>query len=80
MKGMINMNSAKILIADDDRNIIELLRLYIEKEGYTTVTASNGKEAIDTFNKTKPDLVVLDVMMPEADGWLNFCDTATFAI
>lgn len=63
------MNSMKILIADDDRNIVELLRLYIEKEGYTTVTASNGKEAIETFNKSKPDLIILDVMMPEADGW-----------
>lgn len=63
------MSSIKVLIADDDRNIVELLRLYIEKEGYQTVTALNGKEAINLFSKEKPDLVILDVMMPEADGW-----------
>ena len=63
------MAALKILIADDDRNIVELLRLYIEKEGYTTLTASNGKEAIEVLKKQKPDLVILDVMMPEADGW-----------
>ena len=63
------MAAVKILIADDDKNIVELLRLYIEKEGYTTVTALNGREAIATFNREKPDLVVLDIMMPEVDGW-----------
>ena len=63
------MSAMKILIADDDRNIVELLKLYIEKEGFTTITAMNGKEAIASFAKEKPDLVILDVMMPEADGW-----------
>lgn len=63
------MSQIKVLIADDDKNIVELLRLYIEKEGYLAVTALNGKEAITLFNKEKPDLVVLDIMMPEADGW-----------
>ena len=63
------MSANKILIADDDKNIVELLRLYIEKEGYTAVTALNGREAIDAFNREKPNLVILDVMMPEADGW-----------
>ena len=63
------MNQTKILIADDDRNIVELLRLYIEKEGYQTVTASNGREAISAFGREKPDLIILDVMMPEVDGW-----------
>jgi DNA-binding response OmpR family regulator len=63
------MATAKILIADDDRNIVELLRLYIEKEGYSTVIAYDGKQAISTFKNENPDLVVLDVMMPEADGW-----------
>ena len=63
------MSQIKVLIADDDKNIVELLRLYIEKEGYLAVTALNGKEAINLFNKEKPDLVVLDIMMPEADGW-----------
>lgn len=63
------MANAKILIADDDRNIVELLRLYIEKEGYTTVIAYDGKQAISSFKSENPNLVVLDVMMPEADGW-----------
>lgn len=63
------MSLIKILITDDDRNIVELLRLYIEKEGYQTLTASNGREAVSIFNKEKPDLVLLDVMMPEMDGW-----------
>ena len=63
------MANAKILIADDDRNIVELLRLYIEKEGYTTIIAYDGKQAISSFKNENPDLVVLDVMMPEADGW-----------
>jgi len=49
------MNQTKILIADDDRNIVELLRLYIEKEGYQTVTASNGREAISAFGREKPE-------------------------
>ena len=63
------MANAKILIADDDKNIVELVRLYIEKEGYTTAIAYDGKQAISLFKSEKPDLVVLDVMMPEADGW-----------
>ncbi len=63
------MNQTKILIVDDDRNIVELLRLYIEKEGYQTITASNGREAINAFGREKPDLIILDVMMPEVDGW-----------
>ena len=63
------MATAKILIADDDRNIVELLRLYIEKEGYSTVITYDGKQAISAFKNENPDLVVLDVMMPEADGW-----------
>ena len=63
------MQNIKILIVDDDRNIVELLRLYIEKEGYQTVIALNGREALQAFEREKPDLIVLDVMMPEIDGW-----------
>ncbi len=63
------MPNAKILIADDDRNIVELLRLYLEKEGYSAIITFDGKQAIDSFKKENPDLVILDVMMPEADGW-----------
>lgn len=63
------MPDAKILIVDDDRNICELLRLYLEKDGFGTLTAYNGAEAIDMQAKYNPDLILLDVMMPKVDGW-----------
>ncbi len=63
------MSANKILIVDDDSNIVELIRLYLEKEGYDTVTASNGKQALEKFSSDAPSLIVLDVMMPEMDGW-----------
>ena len=59
----------KILIVDDDRNICELLRLYIEKEGFEACLAYNGKDALNKLATEKPDLMILDVMMPELDGW-----------
>jgi len=59
----------KILIAEDDKNIQELLCLYMEKEGYAVETASNGGEALAKFRLFKPDIVLLDVMMPVLDGW-----------
>lgn len=61
--------SNKILIADDDRSIVELIRLYLEKEGFVCITAENGKIALDKFKSDSPSLVILDVMMPEMDGW-----------
>ena len=63
------MEKTKILIVDDDRNICELLRLYLEKEGYETALAYDGEQALDKFNSQKPALVLLDVMMPKLDGW-----------
>lgn len=63
------MNNGKILIVDDDTNICELLRLYIEKEGYTTVLAHDGEQALVMFNREQPNLVLLDIMMPKLDGW-----------
>lgn len=63
------MNNAKIMIVDDDTNICELLRLYIEKEGYTTCIANNGEDAVNLFSKENPDLVLLDIMLPKMDGW-----------
>ncbi len=63
------MSANKILIVDDDSNIVELIRLYLEKDGFDTVTASNGKQALEKFSSDTPDLIVLDVMMPEMDGW-----------
>ncbi len=63
------MSKIKILIVDDDKNICELLRLYLEKEGYETRTANDGQEAIDIYSQTHIDLVLMDVMMPNVDGW-----------
>ena len=60
---------AKILIVDDDKNICELLRLYIEKEGFTSSLAHDGRQALNLFNTFEPDLVLLDIMLPELDGW-----------
>ena len=63
------MSMEKILVADDDRNIAELLRLYLEKEGYSVTLACDGVEALEKFNADTPDIVLLDIMMPRLDGW-----------
>lgn len=65
----MNTSGKKILIVDDDLNICELLRLYIEKDGFSTVIANNGNEALALFEKENPDLVMLDIMLPGLDGW-----------
>lgn len=62
-------NKPKILIVDDEENICELVRLYIEKEGFDTIIANDGQEAVAKFNKEKPDLILLDIMLPIKDGW-----------
>ena len=59
----------KILIVDDDKNIAELLKIYLEKENFATVTAFDGLEAIALFNQEHPSLVLLDIMLPKLDGW-----------
>ncbi len=59
----------KILIVDDEENICELVRLYIEKEGFEAVIAGDGQEALAKFGSEKPDLILLDVMLPIKDGW-----------
>ena len=59
----------KIMIVDDDENICELLRLYLEKEDFATVIVNDGLTAVDTFAKENPALVLLDVMLPGLDGW-----------
>ena len=63
------MAGEKILIVDDDKNICELLRLYLEKEGYAVTQAYDGEAAFEAFEREKPNLVLLDVMMPKMDGW-----------
>ena len=61
--------SKKILIVEDDGNIRELLRLYLEREGYEITEASNGEEGVEQWRKVNPDMILLDVMMPIMDGW-----------
>lgn len=58
-----------ILVVDDEPNIIELSRLYFEREGFTVVTARNGSQALAQVESAQPDLMLLDIMMPEVDGW-----------
>ena len=59
----------KILIVDDDENICELLRLYLEKDGFDTVVAGDGEQAGEYATKYSPDLILLDIMLPKLDGW-----------
>ena len=63
------MANEKILVVDDDQNICELLRLYLTKEGYQVTLASDGEDALAKYAQAKPDMVLLDVMMPRLDGW-----------
>ena len=59
----------KILVVDDDLNICELLKLYLENDAYVVYTANDGKQAVDMFKNKTPDLVLLDIMLPKMDGW-----------
>ena len=61
--------AVSVLIVEDDRNIAELLQMYLEKEGYAVTTAADGGQGLSKFRAIKPDLVLLDVMMPVMDGW-----------
>ena len=55
----------KILVVDDDRNICELLKLYLENDGYTVFVANDGQEAVEMFQSKAPELVLLDIMLPK---------------
>ena len=59
---------SKVLVVDDDINIVKLITLYLEKEDYEVVTANNGREALEVYNLEDPSIIVLDIMMPELDG------------
>lgn len=63
------MSQYKVLIVDDDSNICNLLRIYLEKEGFDTVTAQDGVQALSLFEQAQPDLILLDIMLPGLDGW-----------
>ena len=61
--------AVSVLVVEDDRNIAELLQMYLEKEGYAVTVAPDGGQGLAKFRAIKPDLILLDVMMPVMDGW-----------
>jgi DNA-binding response OmpR family regulator len=69
---MASASPKKILIVEDERDILQLVKLYLEKEGYRTLTASTGREGLASALSDHPDLVILDLMLPEMDG-LEIC-------
>ena len=63
------MTKETILVVDDEQNIIELARLYLEQDGYRVEQANTGKQALDKIKQVDPALMILDLMLPEIDGW-----------
>ena len=66
---MTNDKGLKVLIVDDDKNICDLLRLYLEKDGYSVLLCHDGDDAVVKFKALSPDMVLLDIMLPGKDGW-----------
>ncbi len=66
------MSKGKILVVDDEPKIVSTVQAYLEREGYQVVEANNGRQALEVFQREKPDLIVLDLMLPEIDG-LEVC-------
>ena len=63
------MMDKKILVIDDDTNICDMLKIYMENEGYEVKTANDGAEGVNFFKMYEPDIVLLDIMLPKKDGW-----------
>lgn len=63
------MTEIKVLMVDDEKRMVDLVKLYLEKEGYTVDEAYDGQQALDMINKTKYNLIILDLMLPVVDGW-----------
>ena len=61
--------AAKILVVDDDREMVELIDLFLGNAGFSTINAYSGEEALEKTFREKPDLILLDIMMPRVDGW-----------
>ncbi len=62
------MAKRRVLIVDDEVDFVDLMKIRLEADGYEVITANNGKDALDRFNKDKPAAILLDIMMPELDG------------
>jgi len=60
---------SKILIVDDEPDTVELMKMILEKEGFEILSANNEKECLEKIEKEKPDLILLDIMMPDMSGW-----------
>jgi len=63
------MNGLRVLIAEDEQRLRKIVRTYLQRDGYEVIEATNGQEAIDLLDENEVDLVILDVMMPQVDGW-----------
>mgnify|MGYP001592012938 CR=1 FL=1 len=63
------MNKKKIVIVDDEQDILRTLKIFLEAEGFDVVTASDGVEGLDKIRKENPDAVILDIMLPKTDGY-----------
>ncbi len=68
---MISLAS-KVLVVDDDREMVELIQLFLTNAGYETISAHSGEEALESAFRDKPNLILLDIMMPKIDGWEVF--------
>ncbi len=66
------MAKGKILVVDDEKKMVDLVRAYLERDGYQVVEAADGRQALEVFHRTLPDLLILDLMLPEIDG-LEVC-------
>lgn len=62
-------STKKVLVVDDEPDTLELVKLVLESGGFEVILANNGMEALVQIEKTKPDIVLLDIMMPDMDGW-----------
>ncbi len=67
-----NVSAKKVLVVDDEPDTLELVKLVLESAGFKTLLATSGKEALKLAEASKPDLVLLDIMMPDMDGWEVF--------
>ena len=63
------MTTRHLLLVDDEQNIIELARIYLEQAGFNVISASDGASALERIFGDSPDFIVLDLMLPEVDGW-----------
>ena len=79
MEELIEKDKKTILIVDDEKSIRELLAFNLEKEGYKTIEADNGVDAVDKALNQKPDLILLDVMLPRMDG-ISVCKKLRYAL